>query len=223
MLPREETMKVKKCRILPFLTAIGFLLLLSGCVSYQVGGDIQKGRLALMYGDPNVALEHFQRAADSNPNYLLDFSIFDEGVWTYVGRAYYAMGKLPEAQKAFERARSLHKQDHLAKLYLGLVLGRDGDRPRGLREIEAGLRGLGDWLDDLERNLSDGVYWDPGLHLRKEIQRSLAMIESRDVNWTQLIASGEWLGKEFEEEIDESEKQFEDDLGGGDDGGGGNG
>jgi tetratricopeptide (TPR) repeat protein len=209
-------MKMKKCRVLPFLTAIGLLLLLSGCVAFQVGGDIQKGRMALMYGDPNVALEHFQRAADSNPNYLLDFSIFDEGVWTYVGRAYYAMGKLPEAQKAFERARSRHNQDHLAKLYLGMVLGQDGNRPRGLREIEAGLRGLGDWLDDLERNLSDGVYWDPGLHLRKEIQRSLAMIESRDVNWSQLIASGEWLGREFEEEIDESEKQFLDDLGDGD-------
>lgn len=198
-----------------------FVFFLSACVSFQVGGDIQKGRLALMYGDPNVALEHFQRAAESNPDYLLDFSIFDEGVWTYVGRAYYAMEKHSEAQKAFERARSRHNQDHLARLYLGLVLGQDGDRQRGLREIEAGLKGLRDWLDDLERNLSEGVYWDPRLHLRKEIHKSLAMIESRDVNWTQLIASGEWLGREFEEEIDESEKQFEDDLGDGD--GGGNG
>lgn len=168
-----------------------------------------------MYGDPNVALEHFQRAADSNPNYLLDFSIFDEGVWTYVGRTYCALGRLPEAQKAFEQVRSLHGQDHLAKLYLGLVLGQDGDRARGLREIEAGLRGLGDWLDDLERNHSDGLYWDPGLHLRKEIQRSLAMIESRDIKWSKLIASGERLGREFEEEIDESQKQFEDNVIGG--------
>ncbi|MCZ6451412.1 MAG: hypothetical protein O6918_11220 [Deltaproteobacteria bacterium] len=173
-----------------------------------------------MYGDPNVALEHFQRAADSNPNYLLDFSIFDEGVWTYVGRTYCALGRLPEAQKAFEQVRSLHGQDHLAKLYLGLVLGQDGDRARGLREIEAGLRGLGDWLDDLERNHSDGLYWDPGLHLRKEIQRSLAMIESRDIKWSKLIASGERLGREFEEEIDESQKQFEDNVIGGGGGGG---
>jgi len=167
-----------------------------------------------------VALEHFQRAADSNPNYLLDFSIFDEGVWTYVGRAYYAMGRLPEAQKAFERAQLRYKQDHMARLYLGLVLGQDGDKQRGLREIEAGLRGLGDWLDDLERNHSDGLYWDPGLHLRKEIQRSLAMIESRDIRWSKLIASGERLGREFEEEIDESQKQFEDNVIGDGDGGG---
>ncbi|MEE9192886.1 MAG: tetratricopeptide repeat protein [Candidatus Aerophobetes bacterium] len=64
-------------------------------------------------------------------------------MWTYVGRVYYAIGKLPEAQKAFERARSWHNQDHPAKLYLGMVLGQDGDRARGLREIEAGLREIG--------------------------------------------------------------------------------
>ncbi len=206
-------MKNVNCAFQRLLVALGFLLFFSGCVSFQVGGDIQKGRLALMYGDPSVALEHFQRAANSDPNYLLDFSIFDEGVWTYVGRAYYTMGKLPEAQKAFERARSLHKQDHLAKLYLGLVLGRDGDRPRGLKEIEAGLRGLGDWLDYVERYESEGHYWDPGLYLRKEIQRSLAMIESGDINWSHLIARGEQFGREFEEEIDESQKQFQNDLG----------
>ncbi len=206
-------MKKANCAFQRLFVAVGFLLFFSGCVSFQVGGDIQKGRLALLYGDPNVALEHFQRAAKSDPNYLLDFSIFDEGVWTYVGRAYYAMGKLPEAQKAFERARSLHRQDHLAKLYLGLVLGRDGDRPRGLKEIEAGLRGLGDWLDYVERYESEGRYWDPGLYLRKEIQRSLAMIESGDINWSHLIARGEQFGREFEEEIDESQKQFQNDLG----------
>ncbi len=206
-------MKNVNCAFQRLFVALGFLLLFSGCVSFQVGGDIQKGRLALMYGDPNVALEHFQRAANSDPNYLLDFSIFDEGVWTYVGRAYYAMGKLPEAQKAFEQARSRYGQDHLAKLYLGLILVRDGDRPRGVREIEAGLRGLGDWLDYVERYETESRYWDPGLHLRKEIQRSLAMIESGDINWSHLISRGEQLGREFEEEIDESQKQFQDDLG----------
>ncbi len=206
-------MKKANCAFQRLFVALGCLLFFSGCASFQVGGDIQKGRLALLYGDPNVALEHFQRAAKSDPNYLLDFSIFDEGVWTYVGRAYYAMGKLPEAQKAFERARSLHRQDHLAKLYLGLVLVRDGDRPRGVREIETGLRGLADWLDYVERYETESRYWDPGLHLRKEIQRSLAMIESGDINWSHLIARGEQLGREFEEEIDESQKQFQNDLG----------
>jgi tetratricopeptide (TPR) repeat protein len=155
-----------------------------------------------MYGDPKVALAHFQRAADSDPNYLLNFSLLDEGVWTYVGRAYYAMGKLPEAQQALKRARSQYEQDHLAKLYLGLVFMRDGDRQRGLRETEDGLRGLGDWLAEIQRNLQEGRFWDPGRELRREIQRSLATIKGRDINWAELIASGEWLGQKFEEEID---------------------
>ena len=98
-----------------------FLLFLSGCVSFQVGGEIQKGRLALLYGKPNVALAHFQRAAELNPGYLLNLSPLDQGVWTYVGLAYYAMGELPEAKRALERARSQYEQDHTAKLYLGLV------------------------------------------------------------------------------------------------------
>ncbi len=97
-----------------------------------------------MYGDPNVALGHFQRAANSDPNYLLDVDLCGKGLL-----------RLGETTRGTEgpRAgtRSRHEQDHLAKLYLGLVLGQDGDRPRGLREIEAGLRGLGDWLDYVER------------------------------------------------------------------------
>ena len=197
------------------ILVLAFLsLFLSGCgsVSFQVAGSIQRGRMALMYGDPNVALVHFQRAADLNPNYLLDFSIFDEGVWTYVGRAYYAMEKLPEAQKALARARFQYEQDHLAKLYLGLVLARDGNRRRGLNEIESGLRGLAHWLEYIDRYDREGRYWDPGGDLMREIQRNLAMIEGRDINWVDIITSGDWLGKEFEEEIDESQKQFEDSL-----------
>ena len=61
-----------------------------------------------------------------------------------------------------------------------------------------------------------------GWYLRREIQRSLSLIESRDIDWFQLIASGEQLGREFEQQIDESKKQFEDDLSDSD-GGGGNG
>ena len=188
-----------------------FLLFLSGCVAFQVGGEIQRGRMALLVGDPNAALAHFQRAAELNPDYLLNFSPLDQGVWTYVGRAYYDMEKLPEAKKALERARSRYEQDHLAKLYLGLALARDGDRPRGLREIELGLRRLLNWLDHMERYDLDGTYWDPNRRLRSEIRKSVAMIEGRDIIWPELIASGEWLGREFEDEIDlASEDSLED-------------
>lgn len=190
--------------LLALTTVSAFLLslLLSGCTAFQVGREIQSGRFALMFGEPKVALGHFQRAAELNPDYLLNFSRLDEGVWTYIGRSYYAMGNFSDARKALERARSRYDQDNIAKLYLGLVLARDGDRERGRREIQAGLKDLRDWLNYMDQYLEEGRYWDPGRRLRKEIQRNLEIIEGRDIDWTQLIASGEWLGSEFEREIE---------------------
>lgn len=184
------------------VTPLLAFLLLSGCVALQVGSEIQSGRFALMYGEPKVALAHFQRAAELNPDYLLDFSLLEEGVWTYVGRAYYGMGNLSEARRALERARARYDQDNLAKIYLGLVLARDSDRERGRREIEAGLKGLRDWLDYIDVYTLDGRYWDPGRRLRSEIQKNLEAIEGRDINWAQLIDRVEWLGNEFEREIE---------------------
>jgi len=202
-----------------FLFAAFFIFILPGCVAFQAGGEIEVGRNALMVGDTKEALAHFQRAAELDPN--VTFSLLHEGVWTYVGRAYYAMGKLPEAQKALARARSLYKEDHLAKLYLGLVFARDGDRPKGLREIEAGLRGLQHWFDNLFRTHPEEYsFWDPGGELEREIKGILAMIEGRDINWDELIARGEGLGQEFEEEIDLVRRdQFDEDVNGDDDNG----
>jgi tetratricopeptide (TPR) repeat protein len=160
-----------------------------------------------MYGDPKIALAHFQRVAELDPNYRYDFSILDQAIWTYVGRAYYATGKLTDARQALERALSRYQQDHLARLYLGMVLGRDGDRPRGIKEIGAALRGLEDWFNHLDRYHPYARFWDPGGQIRSEIQRSLAMVSGKEFNWQELIASGEWLGKTMEEEIDLSERQ----------------
>jgi len=184
------------------LLVVSTLFVLPGCASFQTISEIQTGRSALRYGDPKVALVHFRRAAELDPDYVLRSAAVEQGVWTYVGRAHYATGNLPEARKALERARSRHQRDHLARMYLGLVLARDGERQKGLTEIDAGLRGLGNSLDYIDQNLEDGRFWDPAKTLRSEIQRDIAMISGKDINWQTLIASGEWLGREFEEEIE---------------------
>jgi tetratricopeptide (TPR) repeat protein len=196
-------LQIVKLKIFQFSSfVLAFALVISGCTAYQVGSEIQAGRQALKYGDPKIALASFQRAAELDPDYLLNFSLLDEGVWTYVGRAHYATGNLPEARKALERARSRYDRDHLAKLYLGIVLARDGDRERGIKEMESGLRGLGDWLDYIDFNLNDGRFWDPSKNIRTEIQKNVAMISAKDINWPELIGSGERLGQQVEEEVD---------------------
>src|SRR3990172_11744944 len=118
------------------------LFFLSACA---VETKVLQGRTALLYGDPDVALASFQSAAESDPGYLY-FSVFPQGIWTYVGRANYSAGRYPEARQALERAVSLHQEDSMAKLYLGLSLARSGDRQTGLKAIEDGLRGLHEWL-----------------------------------------------------------------------------
>ena len=195
-----------------FLGGCCFILFLSGCASFQVEGEMQEGRRALQSGEPKVALPHFQRAAELDTDYLT-LSPLDQGVWTYVGRAYYGMAKLPEARKALERARSRYEQDHVARLYLGLVLAQSGERQRGLREAEAGLRGLGDWLEEIQWDLQDmeGVFWDPNDRLASEIQTILAMINSENFSLSKLVASCELLGRNFEEEIDLASLNLADD------------
>jgi tetratricopeptide (TPR) repeat protein len=183
-----------------------------GCSAFQVGSSIQRGRTALKLGKPELALAHFQRAAQLDPNYVLDFTQLPQGVWTYVGRAFYAQGQFARAGEAFEKARSIHPKDQLARLYMGLVLARRGDRPQGLREIELGLTELERWLDDLDMNHPDGQFWDPGRDLRNQMQTDLALISSKAVKWPELIASVERLGIKFEEEIDRARRDKKEEL-----------
>jgi len=190
--------------ILPFAFAA---LIFSGCAAL---GEVQTGRYDLLYGDSNKALAHFQRAAAIDPQFLY-YSVFPQGVWTYVGRAYYNTGKYPEARQAFERALTRYERDHLARLYLGLVLGRDGDRPRGLKEIQAGTKGLYDWIENAAYGTHYGRYWDPGRDIRGGIEQNLKLTNAKEPDWPKVISGGEWLGKRMEEEIDRARRDETDD------------
>ncbi|HEY2986844.1 MAG TPA: tetratricopeptide repeat protein [Candidatus Binatia bacterium] len=204
---------MKKSIRRPWRTAVliaSCAALLSSCAT--TAGQVQAGRQDLLYGDPNNAVAHFQRAAEIDPNSLY-FSVLPEGVWTYLGRAYYASGKLPEARQALERAVSSHNDDNLAKLYLGLVLTREGDRSRGLKEIENGMRGIHDWLDYVDQRFAftHGRFWDPNKEIRAKIQSDLAL-NSRAADWQKLVANGEWVGRQIEEEIDRARRDESYDL-----------
>lgn len=185
------------------------LLLLSsigGCTAYEVAGAIQRGRAELRYGDAKLALAHFQHAASLDPDYP-GISLIPEGVWTYIGRAHYVLGNTHEARDALERASAIHKSDSIAKLYLGMVLARQGERERALPEIVAGLNGLNQWLEYVDFNLTEGRFWDPSRRLRSRMTKLLETISGGDFAWSELLSEVEWLGKEFEEEIERSRRR----------------
>jgi len=192
------------------LALFSLLAFLTGCTSLQIGGEVQSGRQALLKGNNDLALGYFYGAAQRDPNYIYATgSSPKQSVWSYVGRSEYLTGRFPQARQTLERALSGTREEDIARLYLGLALAREGDRQRGLKEIEGGMRGINRWLDHVNEafRFSFGQYWDPGRDIRSAIQSDLAMIDGKDLDWQRLIANTEWLGIRMEEESDLARKQ----------------
>jgi tetratricopeptide (TPR) repeat protein len=192
------------------LALFSLFVFLAGCTSLQTGGEVQSGRQALLKGNNETALGYFYGAAQKDPNYVYATgSSPKQGVWSYVGRSEYLTGRLPQARQTLERALSANRQEDIARLYLGLTLAREGDRQRGLKEIEGGMRGINSFLNYISQaqRYSIGQFWDPDRDIRSAIQSDLAMISSKDLDWQRLTANTEWLGLRMEEEIDLARRQ----------------
>jgi len=179
------------------------LLSASGCAVFLAGSDVEAGRRAFLIGNNEAALGYFQSAAQEDPNYVYGTAL-QENVWSYLGRAEYAVGRFPQARQTLEKALAVNRDQDIARLYLGLTLARSGDRQQGLKEIEFALRGIYDWLEYITQafRYSYGQYWDTSREIRSAIEDDLAMLSGKDVDVQKLIADGEWLGKRVEEEID---------------------
>ncbi len=99
-----------------------FLFIIAYGCSVPVTTEVESGRTALIAGNPETALSHFQRGAKAQPDYIADLPPLREGIWTYVGRAYYDLGKFAEAREALAQALKHDDGDFMARLYLGLAL-----------------------------------------------------------------------------------------------------
>ena len=192
------------------LALFSLFVFLTGCTSLQTGGEVQSGRQALLEGKNEAALGYFYSAAQMDPNFVYTTgSSPRQGVWSYVGRSEYLTGRFPQARQNLERALSANQQEDIARLYLGLTLAREGDRQRGLKEIEGGMRGINSFLDYINQaqRYSIGQFWDPDRDIRSAIQSNLAMISGKDLDWQRLTADTEWLGIRMEQESDLARRQ----------------
>ena len=188
---------------------LGFLLagVFMGCASFQAGSDLSAGRRAFLVGNNEMALAYFQSAAQNDPKYVYGTAL-RQGIWSYVGRAEYANGRLAQAKQSLERALAANQDEHVARLYLGLTLARGGGQQQAAKEIEAGLKGIFDFLEYVTQafRFSFGQYWDPNREIRRAIRRNLEMIAGREFDWPTLIADCEWIGKQIEEEADRARR-----------------
>jgi tetratricopeptide (TPR) repeat protein len=198
-------------RLIYFPAWLFVSVLLSACASFRGAGDIGQGRQALIEGNNQAALGYFQAAEQVDPNYIYGTEL-REGVLSYLGRAQYLTGNYAQARSTLENALFQHKSDNIARLYLGLTLARQGETQKGLQDIDAGMKGIYDFLNYITDSFrfSFGQYWDPGRDIRSAIERARAIIASGKIDWPALVADGESIAMEMEREPDLARQQEED-------------
>jgi tetratricopeptide (TPR) repeat protein len=189
------------------LASLLMVFFLSGCDSFKIGGQFQSGRQAFLAKNYEEALTSFQQVAQSKPDYMFESVFYRQGVWNYIGRAQYHMGKFDDARWSLERALSVYQDDHLARLYLGLARSRSGDSANGARDVQNGMKGLYDWLEYYESSRPFEAFWDPRRELRSAMEKDLAMISGNRMDEQRLLANAEWLGERMEDEIDQVRRQ----------------
>jgi tetratricopeptide (TPR) repeat protein len=193
----------------PFELLFSSLIFLAACSTMKAGSDVAYGRQALLRRDNETALGYFQSALQADPNYKYG-TAYQQGLLSYIGRAEYLTGRLPQARETLQKALAANKDEDIARVYLGLTVIRSGDREAGLeaglKDVETGMRGIHEWLDWVNEafRFSFGQYWDPAHEIRKAIDGDLAMITARDIDWQRLIADGEWVARRMEEEGDKA-------------------
>jgi len=170
---------------------------------FWTSGQFASGRRAFLVKNYEEALGKFQKVADKNPGYVFTSSNYREGVWTYLGRCQYYLGKFAEARHSLERAVAADGDDHMARVFMGLTLARQGDDANGFREMERGLKGLEEWIEFENSRDPANSFWDPGHEIRKEIASGLAKISDKTPDRLKMIESAEWIGLKIEDEIDQ--------------------
>ena len=184
---------------LGFPACVAALIYMTACSG--VSTDVAAGRNALQTGRPHDAVGYLRRAADLDPDYKTPDRV-PERVLTYLGRAYYETGDDAAARQTLEKAVTMHRDDPLAHLYLGLALLRGGERERGRKEIEEGLKAIVDTLDYIAEDRVYGFYWDPGMTIRNDVKKTLAPM----LNDTDLALAAQYIGQEFDAEIDRARR-----------------
>jgi tetratricopeptide (TPR) repeat protein len=185
------------------LTYLRFLPILIP-VSCAAPTELHRGRVALLAGMPDAAATHFREAGAINGT--LTYSQLGQGIWTYLGRAYYDSKKYPEARQFLERAVAANNDDGFARLYLGLTLARQQSYDAGRKEVLGGLQTLSDRLNYIVYNTASGYYWDPTGQLRGELQAAHRAVTDAKPNLDKLFPRLENLGIAIEQEIDSAAK-----------------
>lgn len=191
-------------RVNKLLAGLCMAWFFSACDSstFDAGTHFSSGRRAFVAKKYDEAVPYFQKVAEDKPGYVYEAYNFRQSVWSYLGRAQYLTGKYDEARQALERALAGSRDEHLARIFMGLALVRLNDDTRGVADIEDGLQGLQGWIDYENGRNPSHTMWDPRREIRDEIKRNLSSIAGKNYDRQKLLENVEWIGWAAEEEID---------------------
>jgi hypothetical protein len=90
-------------------------------------------------------------------------------------------------------------------------LARQNDQKRGLQHIEAGMKGIRDFLNYITSTFSSefGQFWDPAQSIRNAIANNLQIIARESFELPTVIANGESIVMNMEQEPDRAREQEE--------------
>jgi len=192
------------------------LLPLVGCAASHAAHEIQEGRRALLIGSPEIAVQHFERAAALDSKNA--GSPLGESAWTYMGRAYYEAMKYSPARQALDRALA-QNQDDVARVYIGLIDARERSNEADHKQLQAGLQGVYDRIEYIKRFTFAGEFWDPSNRLTTEVLELIQALSAAQVNWNDVIPRVEEVMLKIENEIDQAQRDEVTRYRGGSDGG----
>ncbi len=177
-----------------------FLFLMSCSLStFKAEREILSGRDALLQGNPQGALPSLETISKDTPDYINCINLFCVGIWTYLGRTQHELGKNEWALASLLKGKDRHREDRFNQIYLGLVKARTGQIKEGKAELDAGLKALHIWLDNLWKT-HDGQFWDLRGLLRKAIVDIRDRLQSDRINWNRVDESVRRLALNFEQE-----------------------
>ena len=191
---------------------------LYGCAGSQAAQQIQQGKLALLTGNPEIAVQHFERAATLNSKN--SGSPLQESAWTYVGRAYYGTTQYSLARQALDRALAQNQDDDVARLYVGLIGAREQMNESSRKQIQTGLQGVYDRIEYIKHFTFAGEFWDPSGSLSAELLALIKTVAAPQVNWSSVILRIEQFGLQVENEVDRAQRDELNRYRGGGSGGG---
>jgi Flp pilus assembly protein TadD len=90
------------------------------------------GRARLFFGDTRAAMDHYNAAVQSDPNY--------DRAWYELGFVYLRQNELDGAQKAFENVVRLNPDDYQAQGSLGMIYMQKGDAAHAEACLRAALK-----------------------------------------------------------------------------------